>query len=261
MTAWSWDSLRTPTIRKLEHTDAIYSEAYESRQRLLECLAEHDEEFMDKYLSVDDPNVDLEIGDIILAVRRACIRGSIVPTLCGASLRGKGVEPILDSVVAFLPSPSDRPPCIAVNKSTGHTKEISCDFNDLSALAFKVVHDSSRGPLVFVRTYSGTLTAKQSLFNTTRKCKERVNQLLSVSADDFDAVSAVSTGNVCCIVGLKNTVTGDTLTNERSSLEHFVLDGLQIPPAVFSVSIEPERSSQQTELEKALSILRLEGNY
>lgn len=263
MTKLRWHqsiSTRTPSapiVESLSPSEAIYEDVLSARKDMIESIAENDEELMEKYLSVDTIE-DIPIKDILSAIRRACIQGTIIPTLCGASLRGKGVEPILNAVEAFLPSPADRPPCLAVNRNTGAIKSIAHDSTNLCALAFKVVYDNARGPLVYVRTYAGTLNAKQGLFNSTRRCRERAHQVLAVSADDFDSIASIGPGNVACIVGLKDTVSGDTLVGEKSPLESFVLDGLTIPPAVYSVSIEPEKSSQQADLEKALAILRLE---
>jgi elongation factor G len=128
----------------------------------------------------------------------------------------------------------------------------------LCAFVFKVVHDPARGPLTFIRVYSGTLQAKQVLYNSTVGVRERVNQLLHVSADDLSTIDSLPAGNVGCLVGMKNTRTGDTLVVEKGPLHSYVLDGLVIPPPVFSLAIEPEKSSQQTELEQALAILQLE---
>lgn len=126
---------------------------------------------------------------------------------------------------------------------------------ELFALAFKVVHDQERGPLVYVRTYAGQLKAKQLLYNTTRGSKERAGQLLLVSADDLLSVDAIGPGQVGCLVGLRSTRTGDTLA---CSKHNYVLDGLAVPKSVYSIAIEPEKSTQQTALENALEILQLE---
>ena len=126
---------------------------------------------------------------------------------------------------------------------------------ELFALAFKVVHDQERGPLVYVRTYAGQLKAKQLLYNTTRGSKERAGQLLLVSADDLLSVDAIGPGQVGCLVGLRSTRTGDTLA---CSKHNYVLDGLVVPKSVYSIAIEPEKSTQQTALENALEILQLE---
>merc|ERR1711871_134057 len=122
----------------------------------------------------------------------------------------------------------------------------------MCALAFKVTYDSARGPIVFARVFSGLLEEKSVLFNSTKKVKERANQLLAVSADDLQKVQSFESGSVCCIIGLRNTATGDTLVFDKGPLHHFKLDGLQLPRSVYSLSIEPEMASQQAELEDAL---------
>ena len=137
-------------------------------------------------------------------------------------------------------------------------KEITPDMQALCSFAFKVVHDKARGPIVYVRNYSGTLKAKQVLWNATKRVKERLNQLLLVSADELDNVDEMGAGEVACLVGLKHTVTGDTLVDFNGPLHGYVLAGMTIPKAFFSLVIEPEKSSQQTELEQALAILTVE---
>lgn len=256
-TSSSSRSPKPPTVEPLETTSDYYNEAVHARKVMLEAIAEVDDAVMEKYLETDDGG-SLTVDDLIAGIRRSCLKGELVPTICGASLRGKGVEPLLDSLAAFLPSPIDRPSSTAVNRKTGDKKVISPDGKDLCALAFKVMHDSMKGPLVYVRTYSGSLTAKQTLYNTTRGVRERINQLLQVSADDLDTLQSIGPGNVACIVGLKDTITGDTLVADKGPLQGYVLDGLSIPRAVYSLAVEPEKSSQQTELEAALHILCME---
>ena len=146
-------------------------------------------------------------------------------------------------------------PCTCIASGDRRLRVSPVSTKELFALAFKVVHDQARGPLVYVRTYSGYLRAKQILYNTTRGTKERLGQLLLVSADDLQNVEELGPGQVGCLVGLKGTRTGDTLACSKHS---FVLDGLSIPRSVYSIAIEPEKAIQQTALEKALEILQLE---
>jgi elongation factor G len=251
-------SPKAPIVELLQLTDSMYDKAAATRKLMIESIADVDDILMEKYLESDNEGNDLTIQELITALRRACLKGDIVPTICGASLRCKGVEPLLDSIITFLPSPKDRTNNIAVNKKTGEKKSISPDSDDLCALAFKVVHDPARGSLVYLRTYSGTLEVKQVLYNSTRGVRERLNQLLLVSADDFTPVSSVGPGSVACVVGLKGTFTGDTLVAEKGPLANYVLEGLQIPTAVFSLAVEPEKTSQQKELDAALAILSME---
>jgi len=248
---------KPPTVAPLDEGSDLHSEATQARRALVEAVAEVDDTMMEKYLEAEDGSTATS-DDLLAAIRRACIKGMFVPTICGASLRGKGVEPLLDTLTTFLPAPTDRPASAAVNPKTGEKKTISPGGKDLCALAFKVVHDPLRGPLVYVRTYSGTLSAKQTLYNATRGGRERINQLLQVSADDFAQVPSIGPGNVACLVGLKDTFTGDTLVADKGPLQAFVLDGLTVPRAVFSLAVEPEKSSQQGDLDRALAILSME---
>lgn len=255
-----WDSTsKTPTsphVSVLTSDDELYAEALEARSHMLESIAELDEAFMERYLEVSESeDKTLSTAEILDALRRTCLENLLVPVLCGASLRGKGVEPVLDSILAFLPSPRDNKPFRAVHKEKGTLKELTADSPDLCALAFKVTHDADRGPLVFARVFSGNLTAKHSLYNSSLGAKERINQLLQVSADDLATLPVCGPGEVCCIVGLKNTSTGDTLVTENSPLKAYVLDGLTIPPPVFSLAVEPEKVSLQDDLEAALRIM------
>lgn len=255
-------SSRTPpraVTSSLSTTDPLYAPALAARRALVERIVETDDVLLDQYLEKGEESVSVEL--LLKALRRACIRGQLVPTLCGASLRGKGVEPLLDSVLAFLPSPAERPQIQAVHRSDKSKPTRILDpvsTRDLCALAFKIVNDEARGPLVFVRSFSGSLTSKLSLLNSTRGQRERVNQLLSVTADDLEQLAELGPGNVGCLVGLKHTVTGDTLVLDKGPLKDYVLAGLSVPRPVFSQSVEPEQTSQQAALEAALAVLCME---
>ena len=234
-----------PTVEPLKKDDAIYPEALAARRTMLESLAELDEEFMTRYLDNDDPE-SFAVGDVIPVIRRISIKCDIVPVVCGASLRGKGVEPILDCVLAFLPSPLDRAPSTAVNgkikdkdKDKDKTpvaavkfKTVAQDSDEFCALAFKIVHDRDRGLMVYFRIYSGVLSMKKVLRNSTKNIKERINQILKVNANEFKIVQEMGPGSVGCLVGLKGTATGDTLVYDKEALHDFTLDGLLVPPPV-----------------------------
>ena len=247
----------------LDSQDPLFEEALTRRTEMIEAIAEVDEPLMEIYLqqtSSDSATApDISISEVLSAIRRACCAGQLLPVLCGASLKGKGIEPLLDCIAALLPSPFDRPDIRLVHSENKDSiKFLSPRSGELCCMCFKVVYDSKRGPLVYVRVFSGTLNAKQLVLNSSKNHKERINQLLKVSADDLDMISEAGPGSVCCIVGLKHTVTGDTLMETGSQLSKYVLDGLTIPPPVYALSIEPEKSSQQKELEQALNILSIE---
>lgn len=258
-----WDSptsSRTPvspTITEVSEADVTYNDIIAAQKQMYETIAEHDEEFLNLYLEHEGGTISPSV--VISAIRKLSLSCELVPVVCGASLRGKGVEPLLDTIAAFLPSPLERKPFKAVNiKDRSQTKILSSSSEDLCALVFKIVYDKERGPLSFFRVFSGVMSSKSSLRNSTNGNKERINQLLAVSADEHSIIADVEAGNVGCIVGLKHTSTGDTLVSERGPLHDYVLDGLDIPPPVFSISIEPESSSQQAALSKALDILCME---
>lgn len=263
-----------PTVEPILPSDSLYERAYSCRQQMLDTLAEVDEVFMDYYLNNDPQSIGTT--ELVAAIRRSCLLGLITPALCGASLRGKGVELLLNSVSAFLPSPYDRPPVKAAQKKAGvsattggatanvtvgtdvKTILVPPTSKDLCALAFKVVQDKERGQLVYVRIYSGVLHSKQVIRNSTRNLKERINQLLMVSADDYEQISEIAAGHVGCIVGLRETASGDTLVDDKGPLHTYCLAGLDIPPPVYSISIEPDRTSKQAALDDALNIIKLE---
>eukprot|EP01041_Mallomonas_annulata_P000195 gene195-350_t len=291
---WAPSSSRAPSspiLSAVDISDPLYDEASLARTGMIENLAELDEVFMEKYLDVtaallskeqsskgDDHSEHLGLdifpqSELLDVLRRVCIQNNAVPVLCGASLRGKGVEPLLDAACVFLPSPLDRPPATAVDKrhlssspsttttstpTTGAKKEILPQSNDLCALAFKVECNPTRGLMVYIRTYAGTLLSKQSLFNSSKQIRERPTHIFRVNANDLIPVDTIGPGDVACLLGLKHTVTGDTLVVEKGPLQCYELDRLTVPEAVFSLAVEPEKSSQQEELEEALRILCLE---
>lgn len=285
-----------PAVTPLLPEDDLYEVATRHRSEMLSALAENDEAFLDKYLMEEervsaggDGDDLISVGDVLGALTRLCSDGVVVPTLCGASLRGKGVEPLLDSIGAFLPAPNYSPVVDGVTSSSAASRRFSLVHKEnpsvqrmlapvasgpMCALVFKLVHDSNRGIMAFVRVFSGTLTAKSMVHNTSKNIRERVHQLCRIQADELTMLDGIQAGDVGCIIGLKNTVTGDTIMNisdgkdkvkakgkseaEKLPLTDFVLDGMAVPDPVYSVSVEPEKSSDQPALEKALAILALE---
>lgn len=170
-----------------------------------------------------------------------------------------GVESLLDAITCFLPSPTDRPDIELSHPAFPKQYLKPNESSPMVALAFKMVYQKSRGgTLAFIRVYSGTLQAKDVLYNSSKKKRERVNQLFKISADELIPITSVSAGDIACIVGTKDTVTGDTIVIEKSPVHSYVLSGLTIPDTVFSLSIEPEKSSDQNELELALQMMCLE---
>ncbi|KAG5192332.1 Mef2, mitochondrial translation elongation factor EF-G [Tribonema minus] len=285
--------LRRVALGELEGgCPGLSAAAAAARAELLMGMAEADEAFMDTYLSEGEAQGAYDVQTLLGALRRICLAQAGIPVLCGAALRGIGVEPLLDSAIAFLPSPLDRPPAtgvlpanaggqggvrgkrgkkgrkVAAAAAAGGgagseawqggggvyvTVDPLCD--KLVALAFKVTHDRRREPLVFVRVYSGELHIKQPMLNATARQQEKAMQLMQVHADDYRSISTVTAGQVAAIVGLHNTRTGDTLTDQLGPYAGLQLSGVNIPEAVFSVAVEPDLSSQEATLEAALAII------
>ena len=263
----------SPIVTPLESSDEFYGVCITRRQALLERLAELDEEYMEVYLNGTDT-----VSDILHAIKRLCRNNSIIPVLCGASLRGKGVESLLDAISVFLPPPNYNPSVTGKNYQLIHKLHPDSRLTltpdphgPLCAMIFKVVFDTHKGYLSFIRVFSGTITNKSTVFNSTKGLKERVGQLCRVQADDLESLEEISAGDVGCIVGLKHSVTGDTLVSGSGTdkiesgkgvkiypISEYVLGGLTIPEPVYSLSIEPDKASQQPALEKALTILTTE---
>lgn len=219
-------------------SESVVKEANTARLAMIESLAELDDDFMERYLE-DDGNTLLPATAIRKALRSLTIGRLIVPVLCGASLRDIGTEPLLDGIINYLPSPSDRPLPVIRLEDEAQVSNLHQIPHGICALAFKVVHDLLKGPLVFVRVYQGSVTKGMTLINTRSKEKERANRLLRMYADESVELDTITEGNIGVIIGLKSTVTGDTLTNKRPA-PYFHLQPISTPPPVFIASIEPD---------------------
>ncbi|MBF8267592.1 MAG: translation elongation factor [Dehalococcoidia bacterium] len=219
------------------------------RERLVEKVAETDDALMTRYLE-EQPISPEEIRQ---ALRRATIRNVLVPVLCGSSLRNKGIQPMLDAVGHYLPSPLDVPPIQGINPKTGEvmSREAREDV-PLLALAFKVVTDPFVGRLVYLRVYSGEVRAGTAVYNSTKGVRERMGRVLSMHANRREEREATSAGNIAAVVGLKNTFTGDTLCEERSPM---LLEVIRFPEPVVSVAIEPRTKLDQDRLVDTLAKL------
>jgi len=219
------------------------------RGRLVEQIAEVDEEVLCLYL-VDEPcSAEVLHG----ALRRATIAGSLVPVLCGTALRNKGVQPLLDGVVAYLPSPLDIPPMVGINPYTDKKEARPPDpKGPLAALVFKTVSDPYVGRLAYVRVYSGTLAAGKVVHNINKDRKERVGRVLRMRANQREDVESVEAGDIAAVLGLKHTFTGETLCGRQSPI---LLEAITFPQPVISVAIEPRTQADQERMGEALQRL------
>ncbi|MGD8192779.1 elongation factor G [Brevibacillus ginsengisoli] len=216
---------------------------------LVEAAAEQDEELMMKYLEGEELTVD----EIKRAIRKGTIEVSITPVLCGSSYKNKGVQPMLDAVVAYLPAPIDIPAIKGMIPDTDEevTRE-SDDNGPFSALAFKIMTDPYVGKLTFFRVYSGTLNSGSYVLNSTKGKRERVGRILQMHANHRQEIEVVYSGDIASAVGLKDTTTGDTLCDEKSPV---ILESMTFPEPVISVAIEPKSKADQDKMGIALSKL------
>jgi len=220
------------------------------RHDLIEAVADFDDEVMHKYLEEQE----VTPAEIMRGLRKGTVQGFLVPVITGAALRNKGVQPLLDAVVDFLPSPADKPPVEGIDPDSGQlvVREVSDD-EPFSALAFKVQIDPQGvGKLTFFRVYSGTLKAGTTVLNVTTGRKERIGRILQMHAIRREELTEVHTGDIAAAVGLKGTTTGDTLADESKPI---LLENINFPEPVISVAIEPKTKVDQDKLGIALQRL------
>ena len=224
-----------------------YQGAFQSyRQAMIEKIVETDEQLLIRYLEGED----IEAEALRRALRKATISGKLVPVLCGSARRGMGVQPLLDAVIDYLPSPEDVPPVEGVDLETGEPVLRSPDVDaPFTALAFKVATDPFVGRLVFLRVYSGSAKAGSSVTNASKGQRERVGRLLLMHANHREDLEEAITGNICAAVGLKNTFTGDTIC---AGSQPVILEPPRFPSPVVSVAIEPVSRVDQDKLSEAL---------
>lgn len=229
---------------------AEYKEqAAEYRDKLLEACAETDDELMEKYLGGEE----LTEEEIRGAIRKATIACEMTPVTCGTSYRNKGVQPLLDAIVDYMPAPTDIPPIAGVNPNTGEEDHRpASDSAPFSALAFKIMTDPFVGKLAFFRVYSGTLNSGSYVYNATKDSKERIGRILQMHANNRKEIDIVYSGDIAAAVGLKNTTTGDTLCDENNPI---ILESMEFPDPVISVAVEPATKNDQEKMGIALQKL------
>lgn len=227
----------------------MLSLAEEYREKLLDSIADFDEELMMKYLDGEEITEE----EIIRAIRKGTVNVKITPVLCGSSYKNKGVQPLLDAIVDYLPSPIDIPPVKGIGVNSEEEEErISSDDEPFSALAFKIVSDPFVGKLAYFRVYSGTLKSGSYIYNSTKGKKERIGRLLRMHANKRQEIDEVFAGDIAAAVGLKDTTTGDTLCDENHPI---ILESMDFPEPVIRVAIEPKTKASQDKMATALQKL------
>jgi elongation factor G len=234
-----WDTTDIPSEMK--------ALAHEWRGKMIESCADVDDSLLEKYLE-DKP---IEPGEICTAIRKGTLEGTFTPVLCGSAFRNKGVQPLLDAVVSYLPAPSDLPPVrgFVPGKEGEVISRKADDAEPFAALAFKIMSDPHVGKLTYFRVYSGSVAKGDQIVNTSTGGKERLGRLLRMHANHREDLEAVHTGDIVAAVGLKNTTTGDTLSAPGSPIQ---LESMTFPAPVISVAIEPKTKIDQDKLADAL---------
>ena len=224
----------------------------EYREKMIEGLAEVDDHLMEKFVGGETPTPE----EIKAAVRKGATQMTIFPVICGSSFKNKGVQPLLECVIDFLPSPLDIPPVTGINPETSETEERKAsDDEPFAALAFKIMNDQHVGQLVFLRVYSGTLKAGSGVYNSTKDKKERVGRLLRMHANKREEIDEIQAGDIAAAIGLKSTITGDTLCDPDHPI---VLESMTFPEPVIAVAIEPKTKADEEKLGLSLARLALE---
>jgi elongation factor G len=232
--------------------EEIKPEAERMRERMIEAICEYDDEMMARYLEGED----ISIAEIKAGIRKATLDGKIIPVLLGAAFKNKGVQPLLDAVVEYLPSPLDRPEIIGINPDSNEEVVIpQKDDAPFAALAFKIMADPYVGQLTYIRVYGGHLKAGSDVYNATRQRKERIGRLLKVHANKMEDIKDVLTGDIAAVVGLKTTNTGDTLCDLKTPI---LLESVEFPEPVISVAVEPKSKADEEKLGVALGKLAME---
>ena len=224
-------------------------EAQKYRQILLEAVAESDDDLMEKYLEGED----LTEEEIKGAIRKMTCQCKLFPVTCGSSYKNKGVQPLLDAIIDYMPSPLDVPPIKGTNPETGEEEERPSDDNaPFAALAFKIATDPYVGRLAFFRVYSGTLTAGSYVYNANKDKRERIGRILRMHSNHRTEIEEVFAGDIAAAVGLKDTGTGDTLCDDKAPI---ILESMVFPEPVISVAIEPKTKADQEKMGIALGKL------
>ncbi len=248
---WDEDTLGAK-YREVEVPADMKDQVAEYREKLIETAADFDDDIMDKYLEGGDVSVEA----LKAAIRKGTIDIAITPVFCGSAFKNKGVQFLLDAVIDYLPSPIDIPPVDGVNPDTSkeETRE-AADDAPFSALAFKIMTDPFVGQLAFFRVYSGTMSAGSYIYNSTKDIKERVGRIVRMHSNKREEIKEVCAGDIAAAVGLKKTITGDTLCDKDHPI---ILESMEFPEPVMSIAIEPKTKADQEKLGISLQKLSVE---
>jgi len=248
---WKDETLGAEYVTE-EIPEELKKKANAFHNQMVETIVENDDDLLHKYMEGETITPE----ELKASLRKSTIALKVFPVICGSAFKNKGVQPLLDAVVDFLPSPIDIPPVKGVDPETGKTIERKAEDNEpFSALAFKIMTDPFVGQLVFIRIYSGQLKTGDSVFNMRKQRSERIGRLLKMHANKREEISEIYAGDICACVGLKNVSTGDTICDEKHPI---LLESIEFPAPVIDVAVEPKTKGDQEKMGMALAKLAQE---
>ena len=252
MKAYVWEDDKKPTdYKEIEIPAEVKDKAEEYRAKLIEAVSETDDSLMEKFFSGEE----LSEEEIKKGIKAGCLRMTITPMLCGTAFKNKGIQPLLDAVVAYLPAPDEIEAIKGVYEDGSEVTVESTDNGEFAALAFKIMTDPFVGQLTFIRVYRGSLESGSYAYNTVQDNKERIGRLLKMHSNKREEISVIHAGEIGAVVGLKNTLTGDTLASEKDKV---ILEKMDFPEPVISVAVEPKTKADQEKMAIALQKLAQE---
>ena len=252
MKAYVWEDDKKPTdYKEIEIPAEVKEKAEEYRTKLIEAVSETDDSLMEKFFSGEE----LSEEEIKKGIKAGCLRMTITPMLCGTAFKNKGIQPLLDAVVAYLPAPDEIEAIKGVYEDGSEVTIESTDNGEFAALAFKIMTDPFVGQLTFIRVYRGSLESGSYAYNTVQDNKERIGRLLKMHSNKREEISVLHAGEIGAVVGLKNTLTGDTLASEKDKV---ILEKMDFPEPVISVAVEPKTKADQEKMAIALQKLAQE---
>ena len=252
MKAYVWNDEKKPTDYVEEEIPAeVKDKAEEYRAKLIEAVSETDDSLMEKFFAGEE----LTEEEIKKGIKAGCLRMTITPMLCGTAFKNKGIQPLLDAVVDYLPAPDEIAAINGVYEDGTEVTVESTDDGEFAALAFKIMTDPFVGQLTFIRVYRGSLESGSYAYNTVQDCKERIGRLLKMHSNKREEITELFAGEIGAVVGLKNTLTGDTLAGEKDKV---ILERMDFPEPVISVAVEPKTKADQEKMAIALQKLAQE---
>lgn len=252
MKALTWDDAKGPSLPDIGEIPAeLKDKAEEYRAKMIEAIAETDDALMEKFFAGEELSED----EIKKGIKKGCLSMSIIPMLCGTAFKNKGVQPLLDAVIDYLPAPDEVAEIKGVYDDGSEVSVANSDDGEFAGLAFKIMTDPFVGQLTFVRVYRGCLESGSYVYNSVKGKKERIGRLLRMHSNKREEVKEIYAGEIGAVVGLKDTFTGDTLTGEK---DHVILEKMDFPDPVISVAVEPKTKADQEKMGLALQKLAQE---